>query len=98
MLKRPKLGMKKQTIEVILLRAEKSPQSRMKNVEVKGTNCFSVFTVFRCRVMQLFRVMAIEIARAASGLIPRKLLCCSNTAWKPPVVPVVVFANKSRMS
>ena len=48
--------------------------------------------------MQLFRVMAIEIARAASGLIPRKLLCCSNTAWKPPVVPVVVFANKSRMS
>ena len=50
--------------------------------------------------MQLFRVMAIEIARAASGLIciPRKLLCCSNTAWKPPVVPVVVFANKSRIS
>ena len=47
MLKRPKLGMKKQTIEVILLREEKSPQSRMKNVEVKGTNCFSVFTVLR---------------------------------------------------
>ena len=100
MLKSPKLGMKKQTIEVILLREEKSPQSRMKNVEVKGTNCFSVFTVFRCRVMQLFRVMAIEIARAASGLIgiPRKLFCCLNTACKPPVVPVVVFANKSRMS
>ena len=47
MLKSPKLGMKKQTIEVILLREEKSPQSRMKNVEVKGTNCFSVFTVLR---------------------------------------------------
>ena len=78
MLKRPKLGIKKQTIEVILLREEKSPQSRMKNVEVKGTNCFSVFTVLSRRVMQLFRVMAIEIARTAIGLIgiPRKLFCC----------------------
>ena len=47
MLKRPKLGMKKQTIDIILLSEEKSPQSRMKKVEVKGTNCFSVFTVLR---------------------------------------------------
>ena len=35
----------------------------MKNVDVKGTNCFSVFTVLRWRVMQLIRVMAIEIAK-----------------------------------
>ena len=70
--------MKKQTREVMLLREEKSHQSRIENVEVKGTNCFSVFTVFRCRVIQLFRVMAIEIARTAIGLIgiPRKLFCC----------------------
>ena len=49
--------------------------------------------------MQLFRVIAIEIARAAIGLIgiPRKVFCCLNTASKPPVVPVFVVANKSRM-
>ena len=100
MLKSPKLGMKKQTMEVILLREEKSPQSRMKNVELKGTNCFSVFTVLRRRVMQLFRVMAIEIPRAAIGVIgiPKMLFCCLNTACKPPVVLVFVVANKSRMS
>ncbi len=47
MLKSPKPGMKKQTMEIILLIVEKNPQSRMKNVDVKGTNCFSVFTVLR---------------------------------------------------
>lgn len=68
--------MKKQTSAIILLSEENNPQSRMKNVDVKGTNCFSVFTVLRCRVMQLFRVMAIEIARTAIGSwIPRKPFC-----------------------
>ena len=49
--------------------------------------------------MQLFRVMAIEIARATFGSngIPRKVFCCLNTASKPPVVPVFVCANKSRI-
>ena len=49
--------------------------------------------------MQLFRVMAIEIPRAAIGVIgiPKMLFCCLNTACKPPVVPVFVVANKSRM-
>ena len=46
-MKSPKRGMKKQTIEVILLSEEKRPQNRIKKVDVKGTNCFSIFTVFR---------------------------------------------------
>ena len=46
-MKRPKLGMKKQTIEMILLSEENNPHNRIKNVDVKGTNCFSVFTVLR---------------------------------------------------
>ena len=61
--------MKKQTIEIILLSEEKNPQSRMKNVDVKGTNCFSVLIVLRWRVMQLFRVIAIEIARTTIGFV-----------------------------
>ena len=66
--------MKKQTIEIILLIEENNPHNRMKKVDVKGTNCFSDFTAFRCSVMQLFRVMAIEMARTAIGFwIPRKL-------------------------
>ena len=90
--------MKKQTIEIILLIEENNPQRRMKNVDVKGTNCFSVFIVLKCRVIQLFRVMAIEIARTAIGSwIPRKPFCCLNTASKPPVVLVSVVANKSRI-
>ena len=90
--------MKKQTIEIILLSVENSPQSRMKKVDVKGTNCFSVFTVLRCRVMQLFRVIVIEIAKAAIGfLITRNSFCSPNTASKPPVVLVSVVAKRSRM-
>ena len=47
MLKSPKHGMKQHTNEIILLNTENNPQSRIKKVDVKGTNCFSVFTVLR---------------------------------------------------
>ena len=48
--------------------------------------------------MQLFRVIAIEIARAAIGFwIPRKPFCSLNTASRPPVVLVSVVAKKSRI-
>ena len=42
MLNTPKVGMKKQIIERILLIEENRPQNKIKICDVKETNCFSV--------------------------------------------------------
>ena len=75
MFRRPRLGMKIQTIERILLIVEKRPQRRITIVEVKGTNCFSTFTVLRRRVTQLFRVIMMDSKRTITGSsgIPEKV-------------------------
>ena len=98
MLNKPSEGVKKITIDKILLIEAKKPQDRIRKVDVNGTNCFSVWIVFRCRVKQLFRVIVMESSKTAIGSsIPKKLFCSLKTASKPPVVLVIVCANKSRI-
>ena len=93
MFRRPRLGMKIQTIERILLIVEKRPQRRIVIVEVKGTNCFSTLTVLRRRVTQLFRVIMMDNRRTTTGSsgMPEKVFWL-KAASSPPVVLVSVVA------
>lgn len=93
MLRRPRLGMKMQTIERILLIVEKRPQRRIAMVEVKGTNCFSTLIALRRSVTQLFRVIMMDNRRTVIGSsgIPEKVFWV-KTVSSPPVVLVNVVA------
>ena len=99
MLKSPKLGMKKQTIERILLKEENRPQTRIIIVDVNGTNCFSDLIPLRWRLKQLFKVIAIDIPSITVGFIgiPRiEVSFRLKTASSPPVVFVIVKAKSRR--
>ena len=86
------LGMNMQTIDNILRTLAKNPQAKMKILEVIGQNPFSVLTVFKCSIIQVFKLQLIESARTVVASNP-------NVFWlkmvsRPPVVAVFVEAIK----
>ena len=92
MLNNPMLGMNIHTIERTLLRLAKSPQAKITTLAVVGQNPFSVFTVFKCINMHVFKLQLIERARMVVASKPKAdwLKMVSN----PPVVAVFVDPNR----
>ena len=98
MLNRPKLGNKKDTMARILLKVAKTPQKKIKMVDVNGTNCFSIFIFFKWRVKQLFRVIAMDSPKTIKGSKFKPMNeSFLKTVSNPPVVLVLVVAYNRRI-
>ena len=98
MLSRPKLGKKKDTMARILLNVAKTPQKKIKMVDVNGTNCFSIFIFFKWSVKQLLRVIVIDSPRTIKGSKFKPMNeSFSKTVSSPPVVLVLVVAYSKRI-
>ena len=98
MLKSPKLGRKKVTIAKILLAEPNVPHKRIRKVDVNGTKLFWIFTALRCKVKQLFKVIAIDSPRTINGSKLKPMNeSFSKTVSNPPVVFVFVTVYRSRI-
>ena len=91
MLKRPRLGMKKTTIAIILLPAATVLQKRITSWEVKGKNTFSVLIELFCNKTQVLKLQHVE-------RINNTLFVCLKKASSPLVVGVLDILRRTRIS
>ena len=91
MLKRPRLGIKKTTMAMILLPAATVLQNMMTSWEVKGKNTFSVLIAFFCNSTQVLKLKHVKRTKY-------KLFVCSKKASNPPVVGVFDMLRRTRIS
>ena len=98
-LKSPRLGVKNATIDSILRKVENTPQKSKQSLDEISKNIFSTTMALICKVMQVFKLRPVEIARAYFGLIwIPKIVSWLKIVSSPAVVAVSVNAsNKTRI-
>ena len=98
MLKSPRVGTKKKTMEKILLSDPINPHKKTAHLAFVPKKPFCVLIVFRCNITLVLRLQADERIRAVVGFMgmPRKESCWKNV-WSPEVVAVSVRVIRSRV-
>ena len=91
MLKRPRVGRKKTTMDIILLPAATVLQSMMTSCEVNGKKTFSVLIALFCNKTQVLKLQHVNRTNI-------RLSVCSKKASSPPVVGVFVVLRRTRIN
>ena len=95
MLHKPRLGMKKQMIAMILLPEAKVAQKNIMIFEVKPRTAFSTSIHLMCRNINVFRLIKTDKIRSVFEDMPNREDFC-KTVSNPDVVAVFVNESKRR--